>query len=360
MATQELSFDQEVTLQQAARIILATPENRYMLRGEPGIGKSSLMAALAKALPDHEHAMLDVPNLDLGDVAMPVVDHDNGVTKYYPNSRFGLHTGKPVVICLDEFTKGAAPVCAMLHPLLEVHNPRLGDISVPEGSIIFMTGNLSTDGVGDNLKAHTRNRITELRIAKPTADEWLRWAAGNDIDPAMMAFVHQYPHVMASYTDEGQKDNPYIYNPRVAGQTAYFSPRSGERASNILKQRHAINDESVVTHALCGTIGEAAAKDLAAFIAYQDELPAVATIESDPLNAKIPDGAGATAVLVYGLVERVTAENCDAVMAYISRLPDSEWQCAFCIAFAKNPKKQQLAFKSRKFIEWIEENQDLL
>ena len=43
----KLDFGKTVTLAQAAKIILATPMNRYNLGGEPGVGKSSLMALIA-------------------------------------------------------------------------------------------------------------------------------------------------------------------------------------------------------------------------------------------------------------------------------------------------------------------------
>jgi MoxR-like ATPase len=196
----EISFGTQVSLKQAASIILATPMNRYLLQGEPGIGKSSLLKTLAASLPEHEVAYIDVPNMDLGDIAMPVIDHETRTTRYYPNSRFKIHLGKPVITMLDEYTKGPDPVKNMLHPMLEVSNPRLGDIFLLDQSITFLTGNLSSDGVGDNLKAHSRNRIIPLMVRKPDADEWLEWAINNDIEPLIMAWVRQYPQALQSYS----------------------------------------------------------------------------------------------------------------------------------------------------------------
>ena len=259
-----LSFGNQLTLKQAASIILATPENRYFLRGEPGIGKSSILKTLSASLPEHEVAYIDVPNMDLGDIAMPVIDHENKITKYYPNSRFKIHTGKPVIVMLDEYSKGFDPVKNMLHPMLEVANPRLGDAPIRDGSIVFLTGNLESDGVGDNLKAHSRNRIIPLTVRKPDADEWLEWAVNNDIEPVIMAWVRQYPHALASYTDEAQGDNPYIYNPKKV-QMAFVSPRSLERASNIVRVRNQIDNDTLIA-AMSGAVGEAASRDIQAYV----------------------------------------------------------------------------------------------
>jgi MoxR-like ATPase len=117
----DISFGTQVTLKQAAQIILSTPMNRYLLQGEPGIGKSSLLKTLSQALPEHEVSYIDVPNMDLGDIAMPVIDHETKTTRYYPNSRFKVHLGKPVITMLDEYTKGAEPIKNMLHQIGRAH-----------------------------------------------------------------------------------------------------------------------------------------------------------------------------------------------------------------------------------------------
>lgn len=352
-----LNFGKTVSLKQAAQLILASPENRYMLVGEPGIGKSSIMRLLAKMLPDHELAYVDMASKDLGDTAMPWIDKELNVTRYSPNAVLKLHLNKPVVIMLDEFSKGMQPVQNMFHPMLEDDNPRLGDLPMHPESRIFLTGNLATDGVGDNLKAHTKNRVVKLHVRKPTAEEWLEWAANNEIDPIVMAWVHQFPHCMASYTDEGQADNPYIFQPRKV-QDAFVSPRSLRRASNILKRRDQLDTESVLA-ALIGAIGEAGARDMQAYVEYQDQLPTWDAIISSPETAKVPEGAGACSVLVFGAIQKIDKMNIASFMKYIARF-EPEWQAAFAINVARNPSKQSVAFSSKAFADWVQKNEDLL
>lgn len=351
-----INFGSTVTLKQAAQLIMSNPKVRFLVRGEPGIGKSTMLSTIAKALPNHNAAYMDVPNMDLGDIAMPVIDHDNKVTRYYPNARFRLHEGKPVIVMLDEFTKGAEPIKNMLHPLLEVTNPRLGDVSIDDDSIVFLTGNLLTDGVGDNLKAHTRNRIVEIVVSKPTSEEWLEWGVNNDIDPSVLAWVRQFPHALSSYTD-GDGDNPYIYNPKKV-QTAYVSPRSLQIASNIVSQRGE-NDSAATISALKGAIGEAAARDMEAFIAYQDQLPSWDAIIAAPDSATVPTSAGACAVLVFGAIAKIDRQSMTPFMKYLERF-EMEWQACFAINVAKNPTKQAVAFSCAAFAQWIERNEDLL
>lgn len=358
-----INFGSTVTLAQAAQLIKSNPKVRFLVRGEPGIGKSTMLSAIAKALPTHNPAYIDVPNMDLGDIAMPVVDHETRTTRYYPNARFRLHEGKPVIVMLDEFSKGAEPIKNMLHPLLEVTAPRLGDLFIDENveddadrSIVFMTGNLASDGVGDTLKAHTRNRIVEITVKKPDSDQWLEWAVNNDVDPSVMAWVQQFPQAMASYTD-GDSDNPYIYNPRSV-QTAYVSPRSLAIASNIIKTRAIVGTDSTIA-ALKGCIGEAAARDMQAFVDYQDQLPSWESIQKEPDTTVVPTSAGACAVLIFGAISKVDAQSITPFMKYLERF-EAEWQACFAINISKNPTKQAVAFRAPAFAKWVAANEDIL
>lgn len=356
----EVSFGKRITLKQAASLIKTNPETRFLLQGEPGIGKSSLLEQVAGDL-GYEYAYIDVPNMDLGDTAMPVMDHETRTTRYYPNARFKLHEGKPLVIMLDEFTKGADPVKNMLHPMLEKANPRLGDIPLPKDgprqTIVFLTGNLTTDGVGDSLKAHSRNRLVPVTISKPTAEEWIEWGINKGIEAEVLAWVNQYPHALASYTDAAQGDNPYIYNPKKS-QQAFVSPRSLETASNIVRTRK-LNDADSVIAALTGAVGEAAARDMQAYIEFADQLPTWESTVKDPKNTKLPSSPGACAIVVFGAISRVTKDTINPFMEYLQRF-DPEWQAVFAINIARTPSKQSVAFSAKAFAEWVAKNQDLL
>lgn len=359
----ELNFGKTITLSQAATLIRNNPETVFLLQGEPGIGKSSILESLAEDL-GYDYAYIDVPNMDLGDICMPVVDHTTRTTKYYPNARFKLHEGKPVLIMLDEFSKGADPVKNMLHPLFEKANPRLGDVPLPKyynneykPSIVFMTGNLSTDGVGDSIKAHTRNRIVPVHVRKPNADEWVLWGTRAGIAAEVLAFVSRYPQTLESYLDDDQKDNPYIFNPRKP-QNAFISPRSLHTASNIIKARTHYDADTLIA-ALTGAIGEAGARDIQAFIAFADQLPSWESIIKDPEHATIPENPGACAVVAFGAISKVAKETIDSFMKYIGRF-EPEWQATFCIQMSKNPQKQKIAFSSQAFARWVAANQDLL
>ena len=352
----EIQVGKSITLKQAATLIVTNPTTRFMLRGEPGIGKSSLLESIASQL-GYDYAYIDVPNMDLGDIAMPVIDHETKTTRYYPNARFKVHLGKPLVIMLDEFSKGPDPVKNMLHPMLEKANPRLGDLPILNDTVVFMTGNLTTDGVGDSLKAHSLNRVVSVTISKPTSEQWLEWAVPHGIEPEVCAWVNQFPHALASYTDAAQGDNPYIYNPRKP-QASFVSPRSLETASNIVRTRK-LNDPDSVIAALSGAVGEAAARDMQAYIEFADQLPTWEQQIKYPDSTKVPTSPGACAITVFGAISRVDKHTIAPFMQYLERF-EPEWQAVFAINIAKTASKQGIAFSCKAFADWVAKNQDLL
>jgi hypothetical protein len=362
-----LNLGNSLSLMQFANAIATVGGDVTIIgQGEPGIGKSAMLNELARRMPEYETAYIDCTLLDLGDFALPYTVEENGVrvTRFAPNARFKLQSDKPVIIMLDEIGKAMKSVKNVLLTLMNEH--RIGDMTLPKGSIVFGTTNLASDGVGDALEAHARNRVCIANIKKPSAgfnvdgsiddDSWGKWAIDNGIDPMIIAWVRQYPHALESYTDPSQKENAYIFNP-TKPQTAFVTPRSLEKASHIVKQRNVLGD-AVTISMLSGTLGESAARDMQSFITVADKLPTWESIIADPKNAKMPSDTDVIAkcLTVFSALSRVDEKTLDKWLDYVERM-DMEWQALFAKSGMKSTAKQPILVRNDKFKKWAIKNQ---
>lgn len=341
----------QVTLTEAAQLIRLCGESvTFTLMGEPGVGKSAILDTLTAQLPKHKPVYLEAQTLDLGDIQMPLVDAETGV-HFIPNAAFiGDKPGQPILLMLDEIGKAMRPTQNAL--LRVMHERKLGAYSLPEGSIVFATTNLASDGVGDLLQSHAKNRITTVQVKKPDADEWSVWASAHEVDPAIIAWVQEYPHCLASYQDADQDSNEYIFNPRKQ-QSAFVTPRSLEKASNITLQRASLAP-SALRAALAGTIGASAASQMEAFLTVADALPAWARVVESPEACPVPDSAVAQTIMALQAVQRVTRETVDAWLTYMGRL-QKEVQALFATQ-AMASGKAQLLVSNKAFTQWATQN----
>lgn len=314
-----------------------------MLQGEPGIGKSSIGQQIADAL-GYPFAYLDMANMSLGDLMMPVINRDLKCTEFYPNDALKLHLGRPIVVMLDEWTKAGKEVKNMTLPL--ALERRLGSVKLHPESIVFATGNLTKDGVGDSIQAHQLNRFIPVHLRKPSAEEWINnFAINADVDPTVIAFVDQFPQVMESYIDDKGNDNPYIFNPSKQ-QRSYCSPRSLNFASKIVKQRQHMSDVALQA-ALDGAIGQAAAADLTNFVRMNESLPPFASICADPEGTSVPKEPVNRLLLTFNLLMRVDENTVKPVLKYVQRL-NNEMQALFLNKLLSTSSKSAWAAKVKE------------
>ena len=351
----EVRMTTEVSLAEAEEAILAFGnQNAIHLVGEPGVGKTAMFERIV-ARTGFRGVYIDTPNTELGDIGIPMPNHETKTTSLYPNDHWHLHTGEPLVIFIDEFTKPSSmAVQNMLHPLL--NERRIGGFKQHADSIIVTAGNNNTDGVGDMLKAHSLNRITILPVRKPTAEEWIEWGSTSGIAAEALAWVKAYPHALASYKDAGQAENPYIFNPKTP-QKSFVSPRSLHRASNILLKRQMITRNALIA-GLTGSIGEAGARDMLAYVEVADSLPTWAEVIDDPKGCKLPTSPAALNIMAYGAMQRIDRSNISKWFEYLKRTP-KELQSVFCLSTSKHPEKKQVLMTSGAFVDWMRANQYL-
>ena len=346
-----------LTIDQAVNAIKVGGNKRTVLvQGHMGTGKSSILSTLAKELPTHTPCYFDCTTKDLGDITIPNIsklDDGTGFVSYLTNEELGVHLNKPIVLMIDEYGKSNPSVKnAMLRLMLE---RKIGSYTLHKDSIVFATTNLGAEGVGDLIPPHARNRIVMSVMKKPTNLEWITWAINKELDPTLLGWCKDNPHLFYSFEDvKNPDDNPYIYHPKQQ-RASFVTPRSLEACSIWLEQRGQI-DDITLTAMLMGTIGERGAMDLMAFVKLADQLPSFESIKKDPKNAKVPTSASAVCMVIYRTLATLEKDWIDAWMDYMVRL-DKEAQGMFANG-VRNPKyaKQSMVMTNKKFTKWATDN----
>jgi hypothetical protein len=354
-----INFNTPVELNDVPNLIATIGATRtILLRGEPGIGKSTVLTMVKKILGnDYDPIYADCPVMDVSDVVMRIPNHETKTLESYVSELFKLDSPKPKIIMLDEVTKA--------NKLLQVIFTRLmlertvGDVALPAGSIVFATGNNVTDGVGDTLSAHVLNRLCVINVRKPDARRWNLWATDNGISRTVRAWVAMNPNSLASYLDGGQESNPFIFNP-TKPLTSFITPRSLVGADSVIKNVQKLG-AYVSQAALAGLCGSAFAESISAFMSMEKELVSVKDIIANPDTIQIPEKPAALFMTMFNAVDTVeTQDELSAFMIFVKRIRSEEVQtCFYSMAF-ESKRTAKLARNNNDLREWGMKNIELL
>ena len=359
MSNKTINFNNPVELNDVPVLISTIGQQRtILLRGEPGIGKSTVLKNLEAMHGDaYDYIYADCPVMDVSDVVMRIPDHETKTLQSYVSELFKLDSPKPKMIMLDEVTKA--------NKLLQVIFTRLmlertvGDTKLPPNSVVFATGNNVTDGVGDTMSAHVLNRLCVINVRKPDARRWSLWATDNGISRVVRAWVAMNSNSLASYLDGGQENNPYIFNP-TKPITSFVTPRSLVGADAVIKQRDKLGTY-VAQAALAGLCGGAFAESIAAFMSMEKELVSVKTIIDNPDTTPIPERPAALFMTMFNAVDTIeTQDDLSAFMTFVKRIPSDEAKtCFYSMAF-ESKRTARLAKNNNDLREWGMKNLELL
>lgn len=359
MANKTINFNTPVDLKDVPNLITTIGQHRtVMLRGEPGIGKSTVLKNLEKLHGDkYDYIYVDCPVMDVSDVVMRIPDHETRTLQSYVSELFRLDSPKPKIMMLDEVSKS--------NKLLQVIFTRLmlertvGDTALPAGSIVFATGNNISDGVNDTMSAHVINRLCIINVRKPNAVNWSLWATDNGVSAILRAWVSMNPKSLASYLDGGQDENEFIFHPSRPS-VSYVTPRSLVGADEVIKRTDKLG--SYVTQAaLAGLCGAAFADSIAAFMSMAKELTPVKDIIADPEGVNIPEKPAALFQIMFNAVDTIeTQDDLSSFMKFVNRVRSEEIQeCFFTMAF-QSKRTAKLARNNNELREWGMKNLELL
>lgn len=257
-----------------------------MLWGAPGIGKSQIIAQVAKK---HQVNVIDIRLSQMEPSDLRGIPFKNGeqvdwaIPSLLPEAS---RHGEQGILFLDEITSAPPTVSAAAYQL--ILDRRLGDYVVPEGWVIFAAGNRQGDrGVTYSMPAPLANRFSHYEL-DVNLDDWVAWAYKNNIDERIIGFLRYRPEHLFEFDP--------AHNP-----VAFPSPRTWEfvhRALNKFEHNLALFRE---TASAC--VGDVAGVEVATFIEHLEDLPdldAIVNGESVP----IPDAIDLQYAICSALVGR--------------------------------------------------------
>jgi hypothetical protein len=232
-----------------------------MLWGPPGVGKSRIIADIARSrgVPLVDIRLSQMEPTDLRGIPFRKADTvEWSVPAMLPDA---VRHGSCGILFLDEINAAPPTVSAAAYQL--ILDRRLGEYRVPDGWAIFAAGNRQGDrGVTYVMPAPLANRFTHYEL-EPHLDDWVAWAYDAGVDPRIVAFLRFRPELLFDFDP--------AHNP-----IAFPSPRSWEFAHLALKKFDGILE--LLGDALQACVGRAAGIELKAFIDNMDRLPDIDAI----------------------------------------------------------------------------------
>jgi hypothetical protein len=284
--------------------ILLDTDTPLFIHGSPGIGKSYIVAEVAKK-----------KGLDLVDVRLSQMDpvdlrgvpsiKDNQ-TVWMPPVFFPKDKDSQGILFLDELNSAPPSVQAAIYQL--VLDRKMGEYELPSGWRILCAGNRVSDrGVVFRLPSPLVNRMVHLHVEAKFEDFKL-FALQENLHHFIIGFLSFRPDLLSSEPVLENDANP-----------AFATPRSYHMLSNILKKSHNLHAISSIIY---GTIGYSAGIEFTSYVKVYEELPDVAAIYEGNYP-EVPNQPALLYALVSALVEYYKGSDADKehLFAFSETLP---------------------------------------
>lgn len=319
-------------------LILHARREPAFIWGAPGVGKSELVAGLAKKLNigliDFRTALRDPTDLK----GFPMPDQATKTMKFFRDAE--LPTKGKGILFMDELnsappTTQAAAMQLLLPPYA------IGDYALPKDWWIVGAGNRESDrGVVHRMPSPLCNRLTHFDF-DVDADNWKRWALDNEQTAEDIAFIAFRPSLL------------YTFDPKSTDR-AFGTPRAWVKAFG---QRAAATQEASAYRLVSGTVGAGQAAEYFGFLKVIKDVPSVDQIKIDPDGTKVPTQPATLHAITTALSMATTKVSAfSRFMKYVERLP-VEFQAVYVRDAIKNESD---ITTSKEFTRWSLKNEAVL
>lgn len=242
-----------VTQSDLLEILLnVAPVRPVFIWGAPGIGKSALVDKFAREVGLPCVSLLGSQLAPEDIIGIPQIQED--VSTFLPPKMIARK--EPYVLFLDELNACSQEVQKAFYSL--IHEKRIGEYHLPEGSIVIGAGNRAQDSaIVKTMSSALINRMFHVQL-KADPNQWINWAYEEGIHPWVIDYITQRP------------DHLFSEPPKT--EEPYSTPRSWHMLSDALHEYGAGDKEISGNMLKMITYGCISASHAGMFLAYTKQL----------------------------------------------------------------------------------------
>ena len=242
-----------VTQSDLLEILLnVAPIRPVFIWGAPGIGKSALVDKFAREVGLPCVSLLGSQLAPEDIIGIPQIQED--VSTFLPPKMIARK--EPYVLFLDELNACSQEVQKAFYSL--IHEKRIGEYHLPEGSIVIGAGNRAQDSaIVKTMSSALINRMFHVQL-KADPNQWINWAYEEGIHPWVIDYITQRP------------DHLFSEPPKT--EEPYSTPRSWHMLSDALHEYGAGDKEISENMLKMITYGCISASHAGMFLAYTKQL----------------------------------------------------------------------------------------
>ena len=216
-----------VNQKQLGEILLnVSPVRPVFIWGPPGIGKSALINEFAESVGLECVSLLGSQLAPEDILGVPQIN--NGYSEFKPPKMIARK--EPYCLFLDELNACSQEVQKAFYSL--IHERRVGEYVLPEGSIVIGAGNRAQDSaIVRPMSSALINRMFHVEL-KASHKEWLKWAEASGIHPYIIEYIKLRP------------DHLFVQPPKT--EEPFSTPRSWHMLSDAMNEYgDNLNEENI-------------------------------------------------------------------------------------------------------------------